>query len=86
METAERVLALYRDTCFELSVRHFHEKLREERAIELSYTWVKQALQGAGLWCGARREDRIGATGPWKSRQQRETPTFRTVRLRRRLY
>ncbi len=29
METAERVLALYRDTYFELSVRHFHEKPRE---------------------------------------------------------
>jgi hypothetical protein len=49
METAERVLALYRDRYFDLSVRHFHEKLREEHAIELSYTWVKQALQGAGL-------------------------------------
>jgi transposase len=49
METAERVLALYRDTCFDLSVRHFHEKLREEHAIEISYSWVKQALQGAGL-------------------------------------
>src|SRR4051812_49657906 len=50
METAERVLALYRETYFDLSVRrHFHEKLREEHAIELSYTWVKQALQGAGL-------------------------------------
>lgn len=47
METAERVLALYRDTYFDLSVRHYHEKLREEHAIELSYTWVKQALQGA---------------------------------------
>ncbi len=56
METAERVLALYRDTYFDLSVRHFHEKLREEHAVELSYTWVKQALQGAGLV--ARRKKR----------------------------
>ena len=56
METAERVLALYRDTYFDLSVRHFHEKLREEHAIELSYSWVKQALQGAGLV--ARRKKR----------------------------
>ena len=39
MEAAERVLALYRDTYFDLSVRHFHEKLREEHAIEISYTW-----------------------------------------------
>src|SRR5947209_352320 len=56
METAERVLALYRETYFDLSVRHFQEKLREEHAIELSYTWVKQALQGAGLV--ARRKKR----------------------------
>src|SRR3954454_25007942 len=56
METAERVLALYQETYFDLSVRHFHEKLREEHAMELSYTWVKQALQGAGLV--ARRKKR----------------------------
>src|SRR5437879_6204847 len=29
--------------------RHFHEKLSDEHQIELSYSWVKQALQGAGL-------------------------------------
>ena len=49
MEQAERVLALYRETYFDLNVKHFDEKLREDHAIELSYTWVKQALQGAGL-------------------------------------
>ena len=49
METAEQVLELYQSTYFDLSVRHFHEKLRSEHAIELSYSWVKQALQGAGL-------------------------------------
>jgi transposase len=37
MATAERVLTLYQETYFDLSVRHFHEKLREEHAIELSY-------------------------------------------------
>src|SRR6476469_3342397 len=56
MQTAERVLTLYQETYFDLSVRHFHEKLREDHAIELSYTWVKQALQGAGLV--ARRKKR----------------------------
>jgi hypothetical protein len=55
METAERVSALYRDTYFDLSVRHFHEKLREEEAIEVSYSWVKQALQGAGLVARRKR-------------------------------
>ena len=49
METAERVLALYREQYFDLNVRHFHEKLREVEGIRLSYSWVKQALQGAGL-------------------------------------
>ncbi|MGA7524524.1 MAG: helix-turn-helix domain-containing protein, partial [Acidobacteriaceae bacterium] len=45
----EQVLELYREKYFDLNVRHFHEKLREQHGIELSYTWVKQALQGAGL-------------------------------------
>src|SRR5881296_3179378 len=45
----EQVLGLYRDRYFDLNVRHFHEKLQHEHQIELSYTWVKQALQGAGL-------------------------------------
>jgi transposase len=45
----EQVLGLYRDRYFDLNVQHFHEKLKEQHQIELSYTWVKQALQGAGL-------------------------------------
>src|SRR5438477_505367 len=49
MVTVERVFALYREKYFDLNVQHFHEKLQAEHGIELSYTWVKQALQGAGL-------------------------------------
>lgn len=49
MATAERVLALYQEKYFDCNVRHFHEKLREVENIQLSYSWVKQALQGAGL-------------------------------------
>jgi hypothetical protein len=49
METAERVLRLYQEKYFDFNVRHFHEKLREVENIRLSYSWVKQALQGAGL-------------------------------------
>lgn len=49
VETVERILALYRERYFDLNVRHFCEKLREEHHIQLSYTWVKLALQGAGL-------------------------------------
>jgi transposase len=47
--TVEKVFALYRETYFDLNVQHFHEKLKQYHGIELSYTWVKQALQGAGL-------------------------------------
>ena len=49
MATAERVLALYRDKYPDFNVRHFHDKLKESEDISLSYSWVKQALQGAGL-------------------------------------
>src|SRR5579862_785991 len=47
--TVEKVFALYREKYFDLNVQHFHEKLQSEHGIGLSYTWVKQALQGAGL-------------------------------------
>jgi transposase len=56
----EQVLGLYRDQYFDLNVRHFHEKLREVHQIELSYTWVKAALQGAGL---IKRGRKRGARG-----------------------
>ena len=45
----EEVLRLYKETYFDLNIRHFHEKLREQHQIELSYTFVQKALQGAGL-------------------------------------
>jgi transposase len=45
----EQVLALYRDRYFDLSVKHFHEKLQSEHQIGLSYSWLKAILQGAGL-------------------------------------
>jgi len=47
--TVEEVLRLYRDKYADFNVRHFHEKLREQHRIRLSYTWVKRALQMAGL-------------------------------------
>jgi len=49
LKTVEQVLALYRETYHDLNIRHFHEKLRDKHKIELSYTFVQQALQGAGL-------------------------------------
>jgi len=49
LATVEEVLRLYQEEYFDFSVQHFHEKLKSEHQIELSYTWVKNALQGAGL-------------------------------------
>jgi len=55
LATVEQVLGLYRDRYFDLNVQHFHEKLRAEHQIGLSYTWVKAALQGAGLVAKGRK-------------------------------
>jgi transposase len=55
LATVEKVLGLYKETYYDLNIRHFHEKLRDEHAMELSYTWVQRALQGAGLVAKLRR-------------------------------
>jgi len=55
LAVAEQVLQLYRETYSGFNVRHFHEKLQEQHHLPLSYTWVKLALQGAGLVEKARR-------------------------------
>jgi hypothetical protein len=65
METAEEVLRLYREVYFDLNIRHFHEKLKDEHKIELSYTWVQLALQGAGLVAKRRKR------GPHRRRRPR---------------
>src|SRR5262249_50875456 len=49
LATVEAVLELYREQYFDLNVRHFHEKLNRAHQIDRSYSWVKAALQGAGL-------------------------------------
>jgi transposase len=51
----EQVLALYRDRYFDLSMKHFHEKLQSEHQIGLSYSWLKGILQGAGLIARGRK-------------------------------
>jgi transposase len=65
LATCEEVLRLYREVYPDLNVRHFHEKLREEHGIDLSYTWVQQALQGAGLVAKRRKR------GPHRRRRPR---------------
>jgi transposase len=65
LQTCEEVLRLYREVYPDLNVRHFHEKLRDEHGIELSYSWVQQALQGAGLVAKRRKR------GPHRRRRPR---------------
>jgi transposase len=45
----ERILRLYRERYLDFNVRHFHEIAAREHKVELSYSYVKAALQKAGL-------------------------------------
>jgi len=55
LKTVEQVLALYQEKYYDLNVRHFCEKLAEAHGIQLSYTWIYQALVGAGMVQPRRR-------------------------------
>ncbi len=65
----EKVLKLYREKYFDLNVKHFVEKLHSEEDISLSYTWVKMALQNAGL------VKRYAKRGPHRKRRPRRPLT-----------
>jgi len=69
VETVAEVLRLYRGKYARFSVQHFHEKLVEQHKINLSYTWVKKALQGAGL---VEKEPKRGVHR--KKRERRPIP------------
>src|SRR6202047_5442943 len=64
MAVVEKVLGLYREKYFDLNVRHFHEKLQEEHQVEISYSWVKGLLQGAGMVAKRRRRGVHGKLRP----------------------
>lgn len=51
----ERILQLYRETYMGFNVSHFHQFAKRDHGVTLSYTFVKEALQGAGL-VGKRRK------------------------------
>lgn len=65
VEQIRKVLGLYQEKYADLNVRHFHEKLTSEHGIKLSYTWVKKALQTAGLVKPSRKR------GPHRTRRPR---------------
>jgi len=49
LEKAERILRLYRDKYFDFNMSHFYDKLKNTHHMNVSYNWVRLALQGAGL-------------------------------------
>ncbi len=55
LDVVREVLTLYRERYFDCNILHFHEKLQAVHGIGLSYTWVKTALQTAGLVTKAAR-------------------------------
>jgi len=69
MATVETILKLYREKYFDLNVKHFVEKLHAQHEIQLSYTWVKTALQNAGL------VKRYAKRGPHRKKRPRRPLT-----------
>ena len=72
-----RGLRLHQETYYDLRIKHFHEKLRAEHKIEVSYTWVRLALQGAGLVAKARKR------GKHRNRRERRPIAGMLLRYRR---
>jgi len=58
LKQVQDVLRLYQEEYIGFNIKHFHEKLQEDRAIGLSYEWVKKALQAAGLVARGRKRKR----------------------------
>lgn len=65
LETVQKVLCLYREHYSDCNVAHFVDKLQEVHEVDLSYTWVKTALQTAGLVARKRKR------GPHRKRRPR---------------
>jgi transposase len=65
----EKMLKLYREKYYDLNVKHFVEKLHSQEGISLSYTWVKTALQNAGL------VKRYAKRGPHRKKRPRRPLT-----------
>jgi hypothetical protein len=49
VEEIERILGLYRERYSGFNARHFFETVKREHGVKLSYSCVKQLLQGARL-------------------------------------
>ena len=52
---AEKILALYQQKYMGLNISCFHKKLKQTHGITVDYSWLKLAIQGAGLLDNGRR-------------------------------
>jgi hypothetical protein len=55
VDRLEWVIGQYRTRYWDFTVKHFHERLREEHGFPLGYTWTKRVLHRAGLVTPARK-------------------------------
>jgi transposase len=62
----ERIVGLYRDSYRGYNARHFYQTVKREHGVKLSYTYVRQLLQGAGLMKKGRVRGRH-----WRRRERR---------------
>jgi hypothetical protein len=77
----ERVLRLYRERYRGFNVRHFYDMARREHQVQVSYSWVKDALQLAGLVPKTGRAGGIGG-GASPGRASGSSCTSMGVRMR----
>jgi len=64
----QRIVGLYRDTYRGYNARHFYLTVRREHGVTLSYTYVRQLLQGAGLMKKGRARGRHRSRRPRRPR------------------
>lgn len=82
LPTAEKVLALYQQSYSGLSATRFHQKLCSKHGIRLSYSWVKQALHGAGLLATPKKPGAAPRAHRAVRPRQRRLHFVRSVSLR----
>src|SRR5512143_3348416 len=64
----ERIVRLYRDVYRGYNARHFYQTVKREHGVRLSYTYVRQILQGAGLMKKGRARGRHRLRRPRRPR------------------
>jgi len=64
----ERIVGLYRDTYRGFNARHFYQTVKREHGVKLSYSFVRQLLQAAGLMKKGRARGRHRMRRPRRQR------------------